>query len=198
MHLLHFYRAPLLFFSKTFFFYLFDFTNMGSRILSLSQRHESDLNSWNIFLIPLTSPLRFLLCWQLPKNQAHENVRASLTDANAALAPVIKFKWKTILRSGHIPKEESWQSSAILRQKGEDSLKGKDQSCSADLKWFGREKMKVWDSMGNMNGWIWMFGSWRSQRCSPWAANLNFCSFICPLTSSSAGMPLPMVRGCMK
>lgn len=163
---------------------------MALRIFSLSQWHESDLNSWNIFLIPLTSPLRFLHHWQLPKNQAHENVRVSLTDANTALAPVIKFQWKTTLRSAHNPKAEY----SHFEMERWWFPKGWDQSYSADLKCFGTEKMEIWDNMGNWNGWIRMFGSCRSQRCSPWTANLNCCS----LTSSSAGMPLSMLRGAMK
>lgn len=70
-------------------------------------------------------------------------MRASLTNVNAALAPVIKFKWKTTLRSGHNPEEQSWQTTTILRQKNDDSLKVKDLSYSADLKWFSTGKMKI-------------------------------------------------------
>lgn len=69
-------------------------------------------------------------------------MRPALTDANATLAPVIKFKQKTALRNGHNPEEKSWQSTALWRQKGDDSLKEEDQSYSADLKWFGAGKMK--------------------------------------------------------
>lgn len=62
--------------------------------------------------------MRLLHCWQLPKNQAHESVQACFMDTNAALAPLVKFKLKkNILRSGSNPKEGSWQSAAILRQR---------------------------------------------------------------------------------